>query len=353
MRDEPNYNRFMDYLLFRSLKGETGAAEEEKVLEWRRSAPENEAHYSELERLLALTADAYRRPDEHVRPRPDATELVRRAEASGEAADRAAGPELGSGQRRRWGFWLGGAIAAVAAVALLMVLQPSPPPRELLSFGVDEFATGANDVATVQLQDGTIVRLAPRSRLRLTGSAGEREVTLDGRAYFVVASMEGLPFTVKGRAGDAVVLGTRFEVEAREDELWLLVVEGRVALSAPGSRVEVGAGEMARTVQGALSAPVRVPDAHRMLEWTDNFLVFQRTPIQEVAAEIERHYGIRVEVIGRDLARQTVTAWFADAAFEDVMRVVCKVLTATCSKDEGKATIDLSHSSPLSRRSLL
>lgn len=201
--------------------------------------------------------------------------------------------------------------------------------------------TGSNDVATVQLRDGTIVRLAPQSRLRLTGSAGEREVTLDGRGYFVVAKMEGYPFSVKTRGGDAVVLGTRFEAEARGEELRVMVVEGRVALAAAGNRVELDAGEMARAVEGAVSDAVHVPDPEATLEWVGNFLVFQRAPVEEVAADIRRHFGIQVRVVGEQPGTHTVTAWFTDPTAEDVLRVTCKVLAAVCSLEEARATIDL------------
>ena len=329
MNAQPEPNRFMDHLLFRSLKGDTTASEEAKVREWRQSAPDNESYYRQLGGLLKLTAAAYGPSDEEIGPAPDihSTTTTR--------------------HRRHWLWWLTAGLGTVAASAVLFIfMQASPQSRELLSLGVDEFVTGSSDVATVQLRDGTIVRLAPNSRLRLTGSPGEREVTLDGRAYFAVAKLNGNPFTVKTHVGDAVVLGTRFEADTRGDELRVLVVEGRVALAAAGSRVELGAGEMGRAMEGAVSAPMKVADVQKLLEWTGNFLVFQRTPIEEVAAEIERNFDLSIDIVGRNLAEQTVTAWFNDPTAEDIVRVVCKVLAATCAIDNRKATIDLNQTMP-------
>jgi ferric-dicitrate binding protein FerR (iron transport regulator) len=123
-----------------------------------------------------------------------------------------------------------------------------------------------------------------------------------------------------------------------------------VALRGPGSAAELGPGEMTRVVEGAASVPVRVADPLRLLGWTGNFLVFQRTPIDEVAAEVQRHFGVSVRVVGSNLADQTVTASFTDAAAGDVIRVVCTVLAARCSIGDAQATIDLTQSVSPSRR---
>jgi ferric-dicitrate binding protein FerR (iron transport regulator) len=342
----------MDHLMFRSLKRQTTPSEEEALLEWRRSAPENEAAYRELAQLLsAVTQGAEAgRPD--AGPAPRAADLLAAARG-GDATLRPAGTR--AARNRPWSrsltAWLPGGIAA-AVVLALVVLRPAPEPEPSLAFGADEFQTGTNDVATISLRDGTVIRLAPQSRLRVTGSLGAREVTLDGRAFFAVPRIDGDPFTVRSQAGDVVVLGTRFDAEARGDEIKLLVVEGLVALSAAQERIEVGAGEMGRAVHGAMSLPVRVEDPYGELAWMGDFLVFQRTPIERVAVEIERHFGMRVEVLGNDLDRLTVTASFTDADADDVLGIVCRVLTAECSIAGDHATIDLTHDGQTPRRSL-
>jgi len=355
MSDRVEQNRFMDFLLFRSLKGMTSGAEEERVRSWRGADPANETHYEELRALLSLTQEAYRSLPADPGPAPDGWELLH-----GEGPRPwEGGEDLGAGGRggregerepiphrraERGGRWWGTSAAAVAVAVLAFLALwsrpgPAPAPGGLLGFGVDEFVTGSQDVATVQLRDGTVVRLAPGSRLRLTGSEGQRAVTLEGRAYFAVAPMEGHPFVVHTGGGEAVVLGTRFEVEARGQALRLMVVEGSVALASAGSRLELQAGEMARSVEGAVSAPVKVADPLAALDWVGDFLVFQGTPVAQVAAEIEGRFGVPIRVLGGGSAN--VTAWFADPAPEEVISVVCQVLAARCSIENHGATIDL------------
>lgn len=344
MDPSPESSRFMDHLLFRSLKADTTPAERDKVREWLRESPDNRSYYREVARLLELTNDAYTSPDEDSGPPPSGRELIEIGQAGAGPASRRDEGAVRFARRPRWLWWLsGGMVGTVAASALIFLSLNGWPVSShgLLSLGVDEFVTGPSDVATVQLRDGTIVRLAPQSRLRLTGSPGEREIALDGRAYFVVAKLDGHPFRVKTRGGDAVALGTRFEAEVSGEELRVMVVEGHVALAAAGNRVELTAGEMARAVEGAVSDAVHVPDPEATLDWVGNFLVFQRAPIEEVAAEINGHFGIQVDVNGEQLRAHTVTAWFADPTAEDVLRVVCKVLMAVCTLEDTRAMIDL------------
>jgi transmembrane sensor len=199
--------------------------------------------------------------------------------------------------------------------------------------------TGAEDLATVQLADGSVARLAPRSRLRLVVSDSERIVWLQGRAFFAVASQPGRPFRVRTNGGDAIALGTRFGVETEARGLRLVVVEGRVALSANGAATEVGGGHAAGLIDGRASRTVRVRDATEELRWMGRFLAFQSTPLPSVAAEIERVYGVRITVADSALAQETVSAAFTDESFHQVVSVVCTVVGARCTISNSSATI--------------
>jgi transmembrane sensor len=164
-------------------------------------------------------------------------------------------------------------------------------------------------------------------------------VMLNGQAYFAVAPMPGQPFRVRTRAGEAVALGTRFEVRVVDAELRLIVLEGRVALDAGGRQVEVGAGEMSMVTDGTTTAPVKVENLEPLVAWLKQFIVFQNTPLFEAARELERAYGVRVVVTDSVLGRETITGWYADRTLEDVLMIVCGVLQARCTIGDGTAVI--------------
>jgi len=325
MDGQSDGNRFMDSLLFRSVEGQTTPDEEELVNVWRRASLDNEAAWQRLARLLALTSAQYLPPD--AGQPPDGAALIRRTEARPRSAPVAGGP-LDHGGHRLWRWTAGAAVAAV--FLFLSVYRLTQPPASVLAFGADEFATGLTDIVTVRLRDGSVVRLAPRSKLRLIGSGTERAVALEGRGYFAVARQPDKPFTVRTRSGDAVVLGTRFEINASDQDLRLVVEEGRVALAVGGRQVDVQAGQMSSVVEGAISTVVDLSDVKSQLGWMGNFLVFQATPLDRVAAEIERHYSVEVTLSGTVALQQEVTATFSDKTLDEVVRIVCKVVGAQC-----------------------
>ena len=323
----------MEELISRALKGQVSEAEAAKLRDWRSASEANESRYQEVAWLVGVAQDALLHAP--APQAPDALSLVSRA--SRRAWHFEARPALWARKGVRWGAGL--AVAAAAAIAWL-VFSPIMRHDDSFQFGAGEFVTGPSETATVVLGDGTVVRLAPDSRIRIPGVEGSREIFLTGTAYFSVVEMPDYPFRVRTQAGEAVVLGTRFELRSENEDLRLVVLEGSVAFGAAGTPVVVKAGEMSRVSRGTTSAPVKVADVGSMVPWLRRFIVFQSTPLKDAVAELEREYDIDIEVRDSSLAEETLTGWHADRDFSDVLATVCEVLQASCTVQEGTATID-------------
>jgi transmembrane sensor len=309
------YGLVVDDLIIRFLQDKATTAEVEQLREWRQRAIGNERHYREVARVWRLTETARRGPT--VSKAPAAAELI----AGG------AGSPRRVLVRRSWPVPVAVAALLLAALGLGRLWNEV---RADTAFAATELITGAEELVTARLGDGSVVRLAPGSRLRITDRKGHREVWLDGQAFFAVASRPE-PFLVRTRVGEALVLGTRFSVGVREDSLQLMVVEGRVALSASGERVEIAAGQASHVVPGSAPRVETVRDPGRYLAWMDAVLVFESAPLREVVREIERRYVVRVELRDSMLAERTVTARFTQESLDDVLSIVCRVVGARCS----------------------
>lgn len=324
-----------EQLLFRSLKGRTTPAEEAAVQAWRLESAENERTYHELAEVLAAAAAA-QAPVETSPPSP--LKLIHPAETRRSMS--ALGTDRFRGRPRR--RLLAGALTTAAAVVVayfglghLGVQRPGGA-----EFEADEFVTGAAETATVTLRDGTVVRLGPQSRLWLSGRGRTREVSLRGRAFFAVAKDPTRPFRIETTAGEVEVLGTRFEIKTADDDMRVVVVEGRVALAGRGGRAEVRAGEMRRIVAGTALPAVEIPDIASTVNWLGDFLAFQETPLGDAAREIERLYATRIEITDSALAAQTITTWFADQPLDQVMTIFCMVAEARCTQRDGRITVE-------------
>ena len=314
-----------DELIERARRGEATAAELNELAVWRRESADNERQYQTTLRLL----DAARALGEAETgiDRPTAAEIIARTKSRRRFA--------GASVAARWAPW---AIAAAAAVVAAVSLRTRTTGDDAVpGWGATEVVTGASELATVQLGEGSVVRLAPSSRLRVLAGR-DRSVHLEGRAFFAVERMPRSPLLVHTLAGDARVLGTRFELATNDNRLEVRVLEGKVALSTQRERVEVQAGQESAILNGAVAPPTRA--ATPAATWVGTFLAFQATSLGDAAREIERVYRTPVIIVDTTLARETITATFTDRPLQEVVNVVCSVLSARCDIQDGKVRID-------------
>lgn len=162
------------------------------------------------------------------------------------------------------------------------------------------------------LPDGTSVWLNAASSLRYPThfTAPTREVDLTGEAYFEVSHerISGKPFIVKSATQSVEVLGTRFNVNAYENEkAKTTLLEGRVEVSAnidpaPDQQAPQSAilhpGQQSSITKGSSNIEVTTVDPLDALAWKNGYFIFQDEDIKSVMKIISRWYDIEVEYEG-------------------------------------------------------
>jgi ferric-dicitrate binding protein FerR (iron transport regulator) len=325
----------MDELILRSLHASISEEEKRELAEWRRASDENEAYYRDLRDMLDVAGSTL--DESSVPPRPPLEALVAGVGSGAGRIEFAAGSKA---RGRRVAIRVVAGLGLAAALAALLLRGPEPAEAPGFALGEAEYVTGPGETRTVLLPDHSVVKLGPSTRLHTTAAGGLRDVSLDGKAFFAVAKMNGLPFQVRTASGRAIVHGTQFELSTEDAGARLLVFEGQVALEASANEsVEVRAGEVSSISDGSLAAPVRVDDPRKAAPWLGRFLVFQATPVPRVARELSRVYGIPVEVTDSALTTQSVTGWYDGRPFDDVFEIVCGVLQAQCAVEDGVAKL--------------
>lgn len=190
-------------------------------------------------------------------------ELLRQAESEvsgkdvsmGEAAFDSFAKNVGLTTRKRWHSAL--RIASNIAAALFIPLLIS---CLCLSFGTDgeqetiwnEVSTAYAKNASVELSDGTSVKLGPCSRLiypdKFTSS--ERKVFISGDVLFDVAKNPEKKFVAVSDNMDVIVHGTSFHVNSfmdlKNDEVALLSGSVELCMHADGTSVKLVPGEIIR-----------------------------------------------------------------------------------------------------------
>ena len=319
----------MEDLIFRSLRGETSDLEERQLRRWREASFENESVFQEIAFIYRLPVDRVGDPVGTVPPRPSPAAIRARGDARRVAARKKAA-------FRRWWPRVATVLAAASIVGVFFRLV-IPGVDHALS--ATQFVTSHKETVTATLSDGSLVRLGPDSWLRFSHAGSSREARLHGQGFFAVAKDPAHPFVIETDAGVVRVVGTRFDVEARERKLRLAVVEGSVALKAAGVEVRLGPGDVSHVEEGLPPAVVKVKDVYALLDGPSGFLVFQSTPLSQVVPELERGYRMRIQIADSALGRRTVTAWFSDQSATEALTTVCRVVRARCTIGKSVATI--------------
>ncbi len=186
--------------------------------------------------------------------------------------------------------------------------------------GVRTLETERAERREVVLNDGSVVTLDPETQLRVELGRQQRSVALlQGRALFHVAADPTRPFIV--RAGDAQVrvIGTTFGVEQEDRGTIVTVSEGKVAVvptsQLPTTAAQSPAGLLTANQQITVrksggASPVREVDSSRALAWSQGRLIFDSTPLSEVAAQFNRYNRVHLKINSPELAQRTVSGVF-------------------------------------------
>jgi transmembrane sensor len=119
----------------------------------------------------------------------------------------------------------------------------------------------------------------------------KREVKLTGEAFFKVA--KGKTFDVVTPAGTVTVVGTQFNVKARESRFEVVCYEGKVKVAYQGKIVYLLPGD---GVAYQDNAPVAMPDdAKTRPGWINNQAAFVNEKPESVISELERQYNVTIE----------------------------------------------------------
>ena len=162
------------------------------------------------------------------------------------------------------------------------------------------YATGPGETRSVVLPDSSKVWLNERTTLRRPRNFSDRNIQLEGEAFFEVRRMEESPFRIESGGAITEVLGTSFNIRAypEESRIELTVETGKVAFGrtgAPESRVQVNAGSSA-ILEESQNASVQTEEKFdNAISWHTGKLRFEDATLEMVRLSFERFYDIRLE----------------------------------------------------------
>lgn len=176
---------------------------------------------------------------------------------------------------------------------------------------------------TFSLPDNSEVVLNAGSKITYNQKnwANSRELSLEGEAYFKVT--KGNKFSVKTAEGTVSVLGTQFNVFARDGLFTVACYEGMVSvafndtlLKVPaGSKVQIENGKLVINETAETSSPV----------WLAHESNFENAPLSLVLKELERQYPIKI-TSEKVVSEHRFSGTFTHENLELALKAICEPL---------------------------
>ncbi|WP_343701471.1 FecR domain-containing protein [Chitinophaga sp.] len=306
----------MDHqLLEKYLKGEASPEECKEVEAWLENAPEDwvdafmEAHEQGGEPLPAPEKEAFTaRVMQRVKPR-----------------------------RNRW-MQVAAVMAGLLAAGWYLV---KPGKVKVPALEMVDISIPANKTGKITLPDGSKVVMNAGSTLRYIKNfeGSTRAVTLTGEAFFDVSPDTEKPFIIQAGALSTRVLGTSLNISAYPGarRQTVTVLSGKVSVTDTLSSRAVTLLPKQQAVflpASASLAAETVAHPENEIAWQQGRMVFDETPLSEVAEKLSRRYDVHIVLTNGRLANCRFNGQFEKEPLDVILKMIT-TLTSTRAKREG------------------
>lgn len=191
-----------------------------------------------------------------------------------------------------------------------------------------KYQTTYGEIKQISLEDGTTVTLNACSSLEVAKNYNNknREVYLQGQAYFQVKHQARAPFIVHTKKLSVTALGTSFDVSAfnNDPDISVSLKEGKVLVKAKVRNktedviLAPGEGVIYKRKTDALQTERFNPKVQ--LAWKQQIISFEDADMQEVVRKLERFYGVKINTRGLNPRHWQLTGEYQNQILQDVLK---------------------------------
>lgn len=315
-------------LIQRFLEHKTSEEENQRVLQWL-SNPENESEAAAIFKTQWDETDSVKVDGEF--DKPDTFEKIRlQIKAEEQLAQNK--PVVRKVSIPVW-MKVAAVLLVTVGISYLSLTPDVPQQVELAAVKTLEKETRRGQRSTIVLADGSKVILNAESKISYDENFGKnnREIVLQGEAFFEVAKNPELPFRVTSSNAITTAIGTSFNISAYPEmsSSTISLATGKVSvdntnvdknsemitylLPGEGALVSLGKNEIIKTKF----------DAKSVMSWKTGILYFDNTPLEETFKRLERWYNVKFEIISsEDISHLKGTGEFENQRLSSVLKVL-------------------------------
>lgn len=288
-------------LLYKYFKGNASIEEEKQILDWVDASDENRKAFQKERMLYDIALFSEEKQSDHSKGKARILPIL------------------------QWAARIAAVILILFGSGLLF-----KDYRYNKSAQLQTVAVPAGQRAQITLADGTKVWLNSQSTLTYASNFGRRErnVRLDGEAYFEVSKNKKIPFFVNTETNKVRVVGTSFNVCAYNgsNEFETTLVTGIVDIytskgKKPITRLEKG--EFFGSYNG--KAQKKILPSYDYLRWKEGLYCFDDSPLNCMFSKLEKYYNVKITVNNPKLLDYHCTGKFKEQdGIEHILRVIQK-----------------------------
>ncbi|ANH75004.1 FecR domain-containing protein [Ralstonia insidiosa] len=221
-------------------------------------------------------------------------------------------------------------MVAAGIVALLGAVLWADP-----AWHTQRYVTAAGEHQHLTLPDGSDLTLNTRTVAEVEWHLRSRQVRLiDGEALFDVTHSAWRPFVVHAGETTVRVVGTAFNVRRADPYVTVTVLRGRVHVveEASGDAVLLTARQAAESFNGTLTARA-APDLSAAIAWKDGKLMFDRTPLAQAVADINRYRATPAVLTDPALGRLQISGVFDSARTDALLDLLPSILPVAVRRE--------------------
>jgi len=195
----------------------------------------------------------------------------------------------------------------------------------------------------VLLSDNTNVWLNANTTFRYPSKFARknREVFLDGEAWFDVSKNKKKPFIVKTDQGEVRVTGTTFNLEAYSEykNFVTSLFEGSVDIYQNNAKLATLKPNQKGMLQNDRYFISTIDNTDEYL-WRNGLIAFNNMKLEDILLELEKYFDIQIEINTKKLPQHRYTGKFRQADGVDyALRVLQKSIHFSYNRDDEKQII--------------
>ncbi len=177
----------------------------------------------------------------------------------------------------------------------------------------------------VTLDDGSLVHLNYNTRIIYPErfGKGDRNVILEGEAYFMIAKDKSRPFVVHTPSGEIKVYGTEFNVNTMHEDAStsVVLVKGSIGVTPKGGKERImKPGEEATFNAQTSFFTIQSVNVDPYIAWNTGDFFFHEWTLQQIMDVMAKWYNVSVEFSDEEVAGKKLNGIFS--RYSDIQEIM-------------------------------